>query len=153
MSKERYSVGFETAAGVAAGAVYAEMIAGATDPVTIHSIKVTTNSNIGGQVALVRAHAVGTGTTVFTGVAQRTIGGTAMARAQTAWSQAPTGGTSRLAIDSLPVATGQARQVWSAEENGPLILEPSTSLLLVNTASGIAGGSLLVDISWEEGRR
>jgi hypothetical protein len=153
MGIERYSVGFETGGTVAGGAAYAEMIAGASDPISIRSIRVTTNSNIGGTVALSRAFAVGTGTSLHTGVAQRTLGGTAMARAQTAWSQAPTGFVSKLAVDTLPVATGQVRQLWSCEEQGPLVLEPGTSLLLINGASAPSAGTLAVDITWEEGRR
>jgi hypothetical protein len=153
MGVERYSVGFETSGSVAGGAAYAEMIAGASDPISIRSIRVTTNSNIGGTVALSRAFAVGTGTSLHTGVAQRTIGGTAMARAQSSWAQAPTGYVSKLTLDTLPVATGQTRQLWSYEQQGPLVLEPGQSVLLVNGASAPSAGTLAIDITWEEGRR
>jgi hypothetical protein len=151
---DRYTVGFETAASVAVGAAYAQMLAGASDPISIRSIRVTVPGGVaGGHVALSRAFAVGTGTTVHTGAAHRTLGGTAMARISSAWSQAPTGYVSRLTVDQLTVATGATRLLWSDEENGPLILEPGAALLLLNHGSGIAGGSLQVNVTWDEGRR
>lgn len=154
MSIERYSVGLDSAASVNSGAAYAEMIAGAERPISVRAISITTSSNVGGHVRLARAYAVGTATAagIFTGVAHRTLGGTAVARAHAAWSQAPTGYLSSLREELLPLATGQMRELWR-EEDGPLVLEPGTSLLLLNQGSGIAGGGLHINFTWEEGTR
>lgn len=153
MSIERYSVNVDTPASVAAGAAYAELLASAGSPVSVKSITLTTASNIGGQVALARSYVIGTGTTVYTAVAHRTIATqpTGPARVQTAWSSAPTGSVSFLKQEIMPVATGQQRTLWDSSRDGPLVIEPGASVMLMNHASGIQGGLLNVNFTWEEG--
>lgn len=159
MSIERYSVGFSRTTTVAPGQAYAELLAGAADPVSIKLITVTTASAVGGHVALARSHAIGTGaaTGIYTGIAHR-LGATAAtgpARAQVAWTSSgltPTGFISKLKDELLPIATGQSAVIWDAQSDGPLLIEPSKSILLVNQSSGIDGGGLRINITWEEGR-
>ena len=75
MAIERYSVGVERVTPVAPGEAYAELLAGAGAPVSIRSITVTTTSNIGGTVGIVRASSIGTGavTGIYTGLCHRTV--------------------------------------------------------------------------------
>lgn len=150
----RYSAAIDGAANVAAGAAYAELIAGATKAISIRSINVTTKTAVGGSIALSRSFAIGTGTAagIATGLPHRSTSAipAATARLQSAWSSSPTGYTSKLRSTILPVATGQSRELWS-EEDGPLVVEPGASLLLVNSGSGIDGGGLKVNVTWTEG--
>lgn len=159
MPIERYSVTFDPLVPVNSGHVYAEMLAGAADPISIKSITVTTKTNLGGQVALSRSRAIGTGaaTGVFTGVAHRmgATSATGPAKAYIAWSSSgvsPTGFTSRLRSEVLPVGTGSSTSLWDSVYDGPLVLEPGTSILLMNHASGIDAGGLRVNVTWDEGR-
>lgn len=151
---ERYSVGIDSAASAASGAVYAAMIAGATKAISIRSIRVTASSNAGGHIALQRASSVGTATAAgtFTGVAHRVASSVAAAtaKAANAWSQAPTGYVSHLRDDILQIATGTYKDLWR-EEDGPLVVEPNSAVILINQGSGIAAGSLHVNFTWEEG--
>ena len=160
MTIERYSVGIIRGTSVSAGQAYAELLAGASDPVSITSITVTTSTAVGGSVALSRAYGIGTGaaTGVYTGVAHRSVATspTGPARAQIAWTSSgvtPTGYVSKLREDILPIATGQSRTLWDASIDGPLVVEPAQSLLVLNPGTGIDGGGLRINFSWEEGRR
>lgn len=159
MPIERYSVGFSRVAPVAPGEAYAELLAGAADPVSVKSITVTTGSNIGGHIGLVRSHAIGTAaaTGIYTGIAHRTqaTAATGIARAHVAWTSSgvtPTGGIARLKDELLPVATGQTRTIWDCDRDGELLIEPTKSVLLVNVGSGIDGGGARFNITWAEGR-
>jgi len=159
MPIERYSVSFDPLTPVNSGHAYAEMLAGAADPVSIKSITVTAKTAIGGNVALVRAHAIGTGaaTGVFTGMAHRSAAtcATGPAKAYIAWVSSgvtPTGTLSRLRSQIIPIGTGSSFSLWDSHSDGPLLLEPLTSLLLVNNGSGIDGGGLRINVTWEEGR-
>jgi hypothetical protein len=159
MSIERYSVGFAVPGTVAPGQAYAELLAGAADPVSVKTITVTTGSNNGGHVALSHSYAIGTGaaTGVQTGVAHRlsATSPTGPARAYLAWASSgvsPTGYISRLHHELLPIATGQVRSLWDATVDGPLIIEPGRSVVIVNQGSGIAAAGLQINLSWEEGR-
>ena len=162
MTIERYSVGF-TRSGppLASGEAYAELLAGASDPVSIKSITVTTGSNLGGHVALAHSSAIGTGaaTGIFTGVAHRLVATspTGPARAQVAWTSSgvsPTGYVSRLRDQVLPIATGQTRTLWDSSIDGSLVVEPSKSLLVLNQGTGTvgSGADLRINFTWEEGR-
>lgn len=146
----RFSASIDSASPTNAGGCYAEMIAGASKSIVVESITITSKTNVGGTVALSRSYAVGTGSAagIATGVSHRV--GTAMGRLQSAWSQAPTGFGSKLRGEILPVATGSTRQLWSSDVDGPLVIEPGASLLLVNGGSGIDGGSFKISASWEE---
>lgn len=160
MPIERLSVGFDRVPPVAPGEAYAELLASAADPVSVKSITVTTGSNIGGHVALVRAHAIGTAaaTGIYTGVAHRTVATfpTGPARAQVAWTSSgitPTGMIARLKEEVLPIATGQTKVLWDERVDGPLVIEPGKSVLAINGGSGINAGGLRFNITWEDGRR
>lgn len=161
MPIERYSVGFECATtAVAPGDPYAEFLAGARDPVSIRAISVSSSSNVGGDIALRRSFAIGTAAAsgIYTGVAHfaGATTPTGPARVQVAWTSSgvsPTGYVSNVKDEILPVATGQTRQLWDASVDGPLLIEPSKSLLLINQGSGIHVGGFHVNITWEEGRR
>ena|SRR3990167_8682646 len=159
MAIERYSVGLSTPDTRTTGEAYAELLAGASDPVSIKSITVTTGSNIGGHLALTHSYAIGTGAAsgIHTGVALRTVATspTGPARAQMAWSNsgvAPTGYISRLKHIILPIATGQSRTLWDADTDGDLVIEPGKSVIVLNQGSGSAGGGIHVNFTWEEGR-
>lgn len=150
----RFSASVDVAGPVGVGAAYAEMLAGATKPISIRAIVLTTSSNVGGQVALMRAHAIGTGaaTGVATAVNHR-MGATSAARLQVAWTSSgvtPTGYVTRIRHAIMPIATGSVRELWR-EEDGPLIVEPASSVLLINHASGIQGAGMHIDVTWEEG--
>lgn len=152
----RYSASVLSAAVVPAGTAYAEMLAGAERSISVKEISVTAATNIGGGVALSRAHAIGTGaaTGIATGVAHQFVASAPSARLQAAWSSSgvtPTGYVSQLRRDILPIATGSSVTMWRASEHGPLLIEPNSSLLVVNAGTGIQGGAVLVNVTWEEG--
>jgi hypothetical protein len=156
VSTERFSVGFETVpTGLAAGGVYATLLAGASDPISIRTLRVTNTGSVGiGPVALARAAGVGTGVTVYTGVGHRTLGASGAARAYSAWNGSnPSGALARLACDAVPAGTGTMRELWNCETQGPLVLEPRGGLTVLNHGSGIASGTLYINATWEEGRR
>lgn len=144
----------------ASGSVYAEMLAGATRAISVCAIRVTTLSNLGGEIAIARSFAIGTGAAsgIATGVSHRIGGqtgvGTAGARLQAAWTSSgvsPTGYASRLRSEILPTATGTIIDLWR-EDDGPILVEPGQSLLLVNAGSGVATGSgIRVNFTWSEG--
>lgn len=146
----RYSASINRAGPVNSGAAYAEMLAGATKSISVRSVSVTAASATGGEVALVRASSIGTGTSIATGLAHRSGSPVTAARLQSAWSSAPTGAVPVFRSELLPSATGGQRELWH-EDDGPLVLEPGTSLLLINQASGIHGGGLRINVTWEEG--
>ena len=152
----KYSSALERAEPVSPGGAYAEMLASATKSISIRSITVTTGSNIGGMIALVRSFGVGTGaaTGVGTAVAHRLFSPTTSSRLQVAWTSSgvtPTGYGARFREEVLPVATGQQRVLWDCEVLGPLTVEPGQSLLMVNQASGIQAGAVRLNVTWEEG--
>lgn len=159
MGIERYSAWAEIAGPVGIGNAYAELLAGAADPVSVKSITLTTASAVGGEVALVHSSAIGTGaaTGIFTGIAHRTVAtaATGTARLQIAWTSSgvtPTGYVSGLKHEVMPVATGQSRTLWDSSRDGELIIEPTKSILLINHASGIQGGGMHINFTWQEGR-
>jgi hypothetical protein len=148
----RFSAAIVSAATINSGAAYAEMLAGATKPISVRSIRVTTLSGVGGAVALSRSFALGTGTSIATGIGARVTATTPTTTAQinAAWSSNPTGFVSKLREDVLPLGTGIMRELWGADD-GPLVIEPGKSILIMNQGSGIQGGALLVSALWEEG--
>ena len=154
----RYSASI-AAAQPSVGCAYAEMLAGASKSVSVRAIRVTTLSALGGEVALERAYSVGTGaaTGIATGVSHRLASSpTTSARLQAAWTSSgitPTGYGSSLRGTVLGAATGTTYDLWRADD-GPLVLEPSESLVLLRRGSGsglATGAALRVDITWEEG--
>lgn len=161
MAIERYSASVRVRAPVGVGRAYAELLASAGSPVSILSIEASSASNVGGHVALTRSFAIGTGhaTGIFTGIAHRTIATqpTGPSRVQIAWTAtgagSPTGYISNLREVVLPVATGQTRTLWDASVHGELVIEPNKSLLVMNHASGIQGGDIILNFTWAEGRR
>ena len=160
MTIERYSVGFVRPQPIASGEAYAELLAGASDPVSVKLITVTTASAVGGHVSLAHSYAIGTGaaTGIHTGVAHRLVAtsATGPARAQVAWTSSgasPTGYRSRMKDEILPIATGQTSVLWDAQSDGDLTIEPGRSIVLINQGSGIDAGGLRINFTWEEGRR
>lgn len=162
MTIKRYSAGVSIPGAAASGQAYAELLAGAADPISVKLITITTGSNIGGHVGLSHSFAIGTGaaTGIYTGVAHRLASVSATAtgpgRAQIAWTSSgasPTGYGSRLKNELLPVATGQSCILWDATTDGSLVVEPNKSVILFNQGSGIAAAGLHVNFTWEEGRR
>lgn len=152
----RYSATIEAATPVAAGAAYAELLASATRGAVVHAIRVETKNAVGAQLGLARSFAIGTGTSYATGVAHRLASptmpiGTALSRLQAAWSSAPTGFLSRLRDEVIGAATGTLRQLWSSDVDGPLVIEPGKSIVVMNPGSGIDGAALKIGITWEEG--
>lgn len=155
MSKPaRYSTGFVQAASINPGAAYAEMVAGATKSISVVAVKATADSGAGGSIALVRAFAVGTGagTGTYSGVAHKiaSTGSGASGKVFGAWAQQPTGFVGRLQDVVLGAATGTHRELWRIED-GPIVLEPGQSLLAVNQGSGINGGGIRFNFTWDEG--
>lgn len=156
---ERYSATVDQTTATSSGQAYAELLAGAADPISIRRISVVTLTNIGGAVGLARSFAIGTGaaTGIATGVCHRAVATTATgpARAQVAWTSSgvtPTGFVSKFRSDMLPVASGQQRTLWDSAIDGPLVVEPGKSLLVVNSGTGVDGGGLRINFTWEEGR-
>ena len=161
-NSKRFSAGFSSAANVAAGAAYAEMMAGAGRPLSLRALTVTSNG-VAGAVSLVRSWAVGTGTTVQTGVCHQPVAtgtpsGTpplnyvspsGSARIFSAWSQAPTGIIHALRREVLSTGTGSFGELWK-EDYGPLSVEPNQSLIVINNASGIDGPGLHLNFTWDE---
>lgn len=146
---KRYSTGVDVSGPIADGAAYAELLAGATS-INVIAIRLTNGSNGGGHIALRRSFAVGTGTTIATGMPHRELNTGASARLITAWSQAPTGLTPELRHDVLQSATGVIRDLWRAED-GPISVEPNKSLLIMSHGSGVQDNALHINVTWEEG--
>lgn len=152
----RYSAGVLSNGTVAAGAAYAEMLAGATRSISVKEVRVVSATNVGGNVALTRAYAIGTGAAsgIATGVAHQFVASAPSARLQAAWSSSgitPTGYVSKLRQETLQIGTGAALSLWRESHDGPLVIEPNSSLLIVNQGSGIQGGAVFVNVTWEEG--
>jgi hypothetical protein len=157
----RYCAQSEVTTTTLAGAVYAEFLASATRGTIVHSITIETKDALGSQIGLGRAFAIGTGTGFATGVCHRVRSssnpiGTASARINTAWSQAPTGYNSRLRDINFPSGTGFggtgiSRDMWLSYSDGPLTIEPGGSLLLTNQASAPNAALIKIGITWEEG--
>jgi hypothetical protein len=158
----RFSASIDQRLAPGSGSAYAEMLAGASEPISVRSIRITTLTALGGEVGLARSFAIGTGAAsgLATGVAHR-IGGyaptsmpTSAARLQCAWSSSgvsPTGYGSLLRSVMLTAATGASYELWR-DEDGPLAVEPSNSLLILNQASGaIPGLGLRLNFTWEKG--
>ncbi len=152
----RYSAGVLSASSVPAGGVYAEMLAGATKSISVREIRVVSGSGLGGHVAIARAFAIGTGaaTGIATGVSAR-LGSTptTSARMQMAWTSSgvsPTGFGTKMRTEILAAATGADLALWRYDD-GPIVVEPNGSLLIVNGGSGIQGGPMFVNVVWEEG--
>lgn len=150
--RERYSAAFEVAATTSSGGIYAEMLAGATRPISIIAIRAVAGSNIGGMVGLARSFRVGTGTAAgtYTGVNHRTVATGPFGRVFAAWTQAPTGLPGLLRDDVLPVGTGLVHEIWR-QEDGPLVIEPGNSILALNQGSGINASAFRLNVTWEEG--
>ena len=156
-AENRYSAGVASAATTAAGAAYAEMLAGTEKSISIKQIHVTSGSGVVSNVSIARAFAVGTGAAAgyATGVAHVPFGCASgpTARLQAAWSSAPTGYVSKLKSEVLAGSTGASLALWRESFNGALVVEPGQSILLVNQGSGIVGGPLFVNVTWSEGPR
>jgi hypothetical protein len=145
-------------AAVNSGVVYAQMLAGATKPISIRSITLVARTNVLLDVGLCRSFSVGTASAagVATGLAHRApnqVRGDVWGRVETAWATNPTGVATGTAFLRREVATGGRLELWRAED-GPLAVEPTGAtgmgLLLVNVGSA-AGPALDVHVTWEYG--
>lgn len=157
-------------AGPASGAVYAAMMAGASEPLSIVSLRVTSRTGTASNLALARMQAAGIGTvTSATGLPHRIATGIANAyqtssRVETAWSTtAPTGPTGTVNYLRRQVLGGGATggglggtgaqfyfDLWNEETDGPLYVEPGQGLLLLNVGSA-ASADLDVHFTWAAG--
>lgn len=154
MSKASASV---RVAAANSGAIYAQMLAGATKPISIRSVTVVTRTGVATEVGLARSFSVGTASagSVATGLAQRSTG-TPVGSVELAWGTNPTGPTgvhSFFRREVIGAATGTRVELWRAED-GPLAIEPTgmtgMGLLLANVGSA-AGAALDVHVTWEYG--
>jgi hypothetical protein len=156
-----------------AGAVYAQMLAGITRPISLREIKISLRSNVQTLFGVTRAWSIGTatvGTNVATGHAfrhpdQPHVDG----RVEIGWSVTPTGQTGvhsylrrqmvDVSVDHEPtpgnatVATGAIAWLLRHTDR-PIVVEPTGAtgmgLLLVNAGSS-AGAEVDVLFSWDYG--
>lgn len=141
------------------GAIYAQMLAGATKPINICAITVVTRTGVPTEIGLVRSHSVGTASAgnVATGIAQRKPRQADIAGSvEVAWSTAPTGATGThpyLRRQTIGGATGTRIELWRPE-NGFISIEPTgvtgMGLLLLNVGSA-PGAALDIHVDWEFG--
>lgn len=160
MPIERYSIGIDiVVANIAPGQAYAELLASAAAPISVHELTVTSATGNGAVLALSRSAVVGTA--AATGVATGAVPHRGVATVPTgaqiriAWSSsglAPTGFVSKIRNDILPLATGSVRTLWDSTLDGPFHVEPGTSLLLLNGGSGIDANALKVQLTYSDGR-
>lgn len=154
MSKASASV---RVAAANSGAIYAQMLAGASKPISIRSVTVVTRTGVATEVGLARSFSVGTASAgnVATGLAQRSTNAP-FGSVEAAWSTSPTGPTgthSYFRRETIGAATGTRVDLWRAED-GPIAVEPTgmtgMGLLLANVGSA-AGAALDVHVTWEYG--
>ena len=141
------------------GAIYAQMLADATRPISIRTITIVPRTNVPLEIGLVRAFAVGTAgaTTVATGIAHRHPNQANMAgKVEYGWSTSPTcGATGANGFFRREIATGTRLLLWRLEDE-PIVVEPtgvgtgSAGLLLMNVGSA-PGPALDVHVTWEYG--
>ena len=151
-------------AAPASGAIYAQMLAGASRAISIREIIVVTRTAVPTDLAIARSFSVGTASAdnVATGVAHRKPRQTDLdGTVEIGWGTSPSGPTgahSYLRRELVGggfsgAATGMRHIMWS-EMDGPLAVEPTgatgAGLLLVNVGSA-AGAALDVIVTWEYG--
>lgn len=160
MTKIRASASVRVASA-ASGAIYAQMLAGATKAISLRSVTVVGRGGLSTDLALARAFSIGTASAgnVATAIAhQKSKQGDIQGSVEIGWGTNPTGPTGahsylrREAFGSgSGVATGMRLELWR-EEDGPLEVEPTGAtgmgLLLLNVGSG-AGAALDVHFTWE----
>jgi uncharacterized membrane protein len=150
------------AAAANSGAAYAQMLAGATKPISIRSIALVARTAVATEVALARSFAVGTASAgnVATGLAHRARSqANVIGRVEYGWATSPTavatGAAGYFRREVLAAATGARVELWR-DEDGPIAIEPTgvgtgaAGLLLVNVGSA-AGAALDVHVTWEYG--
>lgn len=139
------------------GAVYAQMLAGATKPISVRSVAVVARTSVATEVGIARSFSVGTASAgnVATGIAHR-VPEAPVGSVEIGWGTNPTGPTgahSYLRREVVGAATGTRVELWRAED-GPIAIEPTgmtgMGLLLVNVGSA-AGAALDVHVTWEYG--
>lgn len=161
-------------ASPASGAVYAAMMAGTSEPISIVSLRMTARTALPSNIALARMQVAGVGTvTSATGIAHRVVTGTASgaamgyqtsSRVETAWSTTPpTGPTGTFNYLRRQVLAGGATggglggtgvqfysDLWNEETDGPLYVEPGAGLLLLNVGSA-PSADLDIHFTWSAG--
>jgi hypothetical protein len=139
------------------GVVYAQMLAGATRPISVRSVTVVTRTGVATEVGLARSFSVGTASAgnVATGLAHR-LPSTSVGSVEIGWSTNPTGPTGAhpyLRRETIGAATGTRIELLR-EVDAPIVVEPTGAtgmgLLLVNVGSA-AGAALDVHVTWEYG--
>lgn len=144
----------------ASGAVYAQMIGGATQAISVREIVATARTAIPTSLGLARSFSVGTATAagVATGLAHRVSKqGEVSGRLETEWSASPTGPTGAhhfLRRATFGGATGSRVTILDPHLDAPIVVEPTgmtgMGLLLLNVGSG-AGSDLDIHVTWEFG--
>ena len=154
MIVRRYTASLNLAAA-AAGAALAELKAGTKNQLLVREIGLFLTAATSTTVGLARATAQGTPTTSQAGLQFNTDDAAGEALLESVWSAAPTFAAPRMRRIVLPATIG-ASVVWSFvnerspnDDRKPLIVKPSTSLVLVNDG-GAAAGILAAYITWDE---
>jgi len=139
------------------GAIYAQMLAGATKPITIRAVTVVSRTGVATEVGLARSFSVGTASAgnVATGICHRATEGV-VGTVELGWGTNPTGPTGvhpYLRRETIGAATGTRVELWKFDD-GPLVVEPTgmtgMGMLLVNVGSA-PGAALDVHVTWEYG--
>lgn len=144
------------------GALYAQMLAGATRPISVREITVVTRTAVATEIGLQRSFSVGTASAgnVATGLALRVPNQSSVqGSVEIGWGTNPTGVATGahgyLRREVVGAATGTRIRLWT-EDDTPITVEPTgmtgMGLLLVNVGSA-AGAALDVHVVWEEGPR
>lgn len=141
------------------GALYAQMLAGATKPIAIREITVVSRTAVATEIGLARGFSVGTASAgnVATGIAHRVANNAAMVGSvEIGWATSPTGPTGAhpyLRREVIGAATGTRVQLLR-QEDAAILIEPTgmtgTSLQLINVGSA-AGAALDVHVTWDYG--
>lgn len=146
-------------AAAASGAMYAQMLAGASQSISVREITVVSRTAVATEIGLARSFSVGTASAgnVATGLAHRTPAQSGIqGSVEIGWSTSPTGPTgahSFLRREVVGAATGTRVPLWTADDT-PILVEATgmtgAGLLLVNVGSA-AGAALDVHVTWEYG--
>lgn len=141
------------------GALYAQMLAGATKPIAVREITIVSRTAVATEVGVARGFSVGTASAgnVATGLAHRpTNDASIVGSVEIGWGTNPTGPTGShpyFRREAIGAATGTRIQLLRQEE-APIIIEPTgmtgTSLQLINVGSAV-GAAFDVHVTWDYG--
>jgi hypothetical protein len=142
-----YSLGFSSVAA-AAGAAYCTLHTGANLRSRIQEIGLFVNAATASSVGLIRPSNTPVATTSVLGLAEEPADPASTINIDTAWSTAPTIGTSFLRKIGIPATIGNGI-IWSWPVGGELIVPVSAWLVLWNFGAG-AGSVLNGYVKWIE---